>query len=177
MAKGISEGVKILATAPEASGGGMAMKAPVGLMTEKPLPTKGGSKKLSDEQLNKFANWIDGDVKQYALDLAKRGLNNVTDLLYDPAPNPSVSKNLSAWKPALIQRLLAAGRRRGYNPDQFQLDRENLLKETGGTEAINHPMFKKDKENFWGVVRNIYQDQLAKEAAISAPAATLLVKK
>lgn len=167
MAKGISEGVKILATAPEASGGGMAMKAPVGLMTEKPLPTKGGSKKLSDEQLNKFANWIDGDVKQYALDLAKRGLNNVTDLLTDTAPNPNVSKNLSAWKPALIQRLLAEGRRRGYNPEQLMLDRENLLKLAGGTEAINHPNFTRDKDNFWGVVKNIYQDQLKKEAGMA----------
>jgi len=165
MAKGISEGVKILATTPEKMEGGMAMKAPSDLMAEKPLPNKGAAtRKLSEEELNQFANWVkDGDVKKYGLDLAKRGLNNVTDLLTDTAPNPSVSKNLSSWKPALIQRLLAEGRRRGYNPEQLMLDKENLLKITGGTEAINHPLFVKDKENFWGVVKNIYQDQLKKE--------------
>jgi len=137
-------------------------KATPVVAVNKPKPTIPSPR--TEAELNSFANWIpNGDVRQYALDLGRRGLNNTTGMLMGSAPGTKVQNNISSWKPALIQRILATGRARNYTPDQLMLDRENILKATGGVEAINHPLFAKEKDNFWGVVKNIYAERLAQQ--------------
>ncbi len=131
-----------------------------------------------DAELDEFANWLGkgADTKAYAADLGRRGLKNATDMFLDPQTSTPVKNNLSVWKPALIQKILMNAKARGYTTQQLLLDRENILKLSKGSEMINHPLFTKDKENFWNVVGNLYNEKST--AKKPKPAAmTTLAKK
>lgn len=126
-------------------------------------------KKLTPEEMNRFANWIpSGDSKAMAADLGKRGLIGASQLIEDQQPAIVTAGNSkasqSSWKPAVILNILQKARQFGLkNPTELLANKDVLIDNPDYKAAVNHPTFNQIHPNFWQVVSNLYKDQLAKE--------------
>jgi len=160
----ITEGMRALLSEGEPPKKKTAKSKPAMMVSPSETVKADPMEEAKKKELDKFANWMGegADVKQYAHDLGRRGLHGATDMVLDTSPDSKVPNNLSVWKPALIQRILSEAKKRGYNAEQLMVDKENILKLSGGEEAINHPLFTRDKDNFWGVVKGLYGERLSK---------------
>lgn len=128
--------------------------------------------KISDAEVNRFANWADSEsTLDMAKDLKKRGLEGADQLIDDTSKvnvkdASSIKNSQSDWKMAAIQHMLANAKRLNIRkPEEFDANLSALTSTLAPQykDALRNPSFSVTHPNFLPVVKSILKDQYAKE--------------
>jgi len=173
MAEGLQGGIGAISllgatptitTIPANANAGMTTVAPVNALA------KGGKKKFTEEELNKFGNFAGTtDTKDVAKYLMGKGLIGASQL-YTDSPNVATKEGIvnsqSDWKPSAISHMLMQAKSLGIkSPESVTANKAALMASMPPRlkEALNNPAFMQIHPNFWNVFKDILQDQYKKE--------------
>lgn len=129
-------------------------------------------KKLSPEELDRFANYIpSGQLTDIAKDLNRRGLKNADQITNaavtaDTSTNKGIGASQGAWKPAAFVKLIEKARAAGIkSPAELMANKDYLLSglDERYKSAINTDVFNQVHPNWWEKVSEVYMEQLKKE--------------